>query len=412
MTDAEILLMAVTVAAVAVAAICAAGWAAARRAAPLAVSGAPPAPEEPPLDVAVPPEVQDRLRLGERAEEERDRLFNLSIDLLAVGGFDGFLQQCNPAWVRVLGWSRDDLMGRQVTEFVHAEDRQLVESAFGRLEQGEQVDGLECRFECRDGTYRWLSWNSFPYADRRRIFSVVRDITVQKRAESLLLENQARLRALSNQLSLVEDRARRQLAEAIHDGLAQQLFGLRAQVTLLKYPEKLDDPAAVVSGILAILDETMTQARSLMFELFPPVLYEVGLAAALEALGRQFGERTGLVVDTEVPEEEPELGEDLRLLVYQSVRELLANVHKHADAARVWLELVVRREQVIVTVRDDGVGYDPEVVESTLPTEATGGFGLFSIRERLRPLGGTLVTETDRGAGCTARITFPLPAGG
>ena len=82
-------------------------------------------------------EVQTRLLRGIEAEQERDRLFNLSLDLLAVGGFDGFLQQLNPAWVRVLGWSRDDLMGRPVLDFVHAEDRPAVEVAFRRLAEGE-----------------------------------------------------------------------------------------------------------------------------------------------------------------------------------------------------------------------------------------------------------------------------------
>ena len=353
--------------------------------------------------------VQDRLERGQEAEEERDRLFNLSIDMLAVGGFDGFLEQLNPAWVRVLGWSRDDLMSRPIQEFVHPGDRDAVGAAFRRLADGEPVDGLECRMECRDGSHRWLSWNSFPYADRQRIFSVVRDITANKRAERLLLENQERLRALSNQLSLVEDRERRHLAEAIHDGLAQQLFGLRAQVTLLKYPEKLDDPRAVVEQVLAILDETMTQARTLTFELFPPVLYEVGLAGALEWLGRQFEQRTGIVCEVEDEDGEPDLPEDLRMMAYQSVRELLNNVRKHAGATRAEIRLCTGDGQVRLTIVDDGEGFDPECAEATVPSASAGGFGLFSMRERLRSVGGALRVDSRPGQGCRIDLTFPAP---
>lgn len=353
--------------------------------------------------------VEARLAQGIEAEEERDRLFNLSIDMLAVGGFDGFLEQVNPAWVRVLGWSRDDLMGRPLLDFVHPEDRSAAAAVFRRLADGEPVDGLECRFGCRDGTHRWLSWNSFPYAGRQRIFSVVRDITASKRAEQLLLENQERLRALSNQLSLVEDRERRQLAEAIHDGLAQQLFGLRAQVTLLKYPDKLVDPRAVVEQVIAVLDETMTQAHSLTFELFPPVLYEVGLAGALEWLGRQFEQRTGIACEVDTEDTEPDLPEDLRMMAYQSARELLNNVRKHAGARSVAIRLRAEAGQVHLTVRDDGQGFDPEGTEAIVPHPATGGFGLFSLRERLRSVGGALTVSARPGQGCRVDLTFPAP---
>lgn len=352
-------------------------------------------------------DVRQRLVRGVEVEEERDRLFNLSVDMLSIGGYDGFLEQVNPAWVRVLGWSRDDLMGRPLLSFVHPADKRTVTAAIRELEAGERVDGIECRFECRDGRYRWLSWNSFPYADRRQIFSVVRDITDAKEAEQQLLGYQERLRALSNQLSLVEDRERRQLAEAIHDGLAQQLFGLRAQVTLLKYPEKLADPRALVDEIIGILDEALTQARSLTFELFPPVLYEVGLAAALEWLGRQFEHRTGIACEVDTDAGEPDLPEDLRMMAYQSVRELLVNAGKHAGAREVRIELELPAGHVRLTVRDDGRGFDPETVEGTVPSAAGGGFGLFSMRERLRSVGGRLRVVSAAGQGSTMELTFP-----
>jgi len=162
-----------------------------------------------------------------KAEEERDRLFNLSRDMLSVGGYDEFLQQLNPSWVRILGWSRDELMSHPLLYFIHEDDKAASEEAWELLKQGVPIEGLENRFRCRDGSYKWLSWGSFPYADRKLIFSDVRDITLQKDAERQLLDYQDRLRSLSNQLSLVEDRQRRELATAIHDGLAQQLFGIK-----------------------------------------------------------------------------------------------------------------------------------------------------------------------------------------
>lgn len=349
------------------------------------------------------------------AEEERDRLFNVSIDLLAVAGFDGFLQQVNPAWVRVLGWSRDELMSRRLAEFIHPEDQDLAIAALAALAEGHPVTDLATRFRCRDGSYRWLSWASFPYPDRRLVFSVVRDISGQKDAEQRLLDYQDRLRAMGSQLASAEERERRHLAVAIHDGLAQLLFAARAKVTLLRYPGKVGDPGVVVDEAIGILDDAMREARSLSFELYPPVLYEVGLEAALSWLARQWSERTGIrcTVDAAAETVDPlAISEDTRALVYQSVRELLANAFKHAAADEVRIELQHQPHELRVAVADNGGGFDSGL--RTMPAGAPGdglGFGLFSIRERLRSVGGRFHLETRPGAGSRIELKIPLDGG-
>ncbi len=343
------------------------------------------------------------------ADDERDRLFNLSVDMLAVVGYDQQLQQANPAWVRVLGWSRDDLMSAPLTSFIHPEDRAVATDAFASMRSGTDEEKFSCRMSCRDGSYRWLSFNAAPYADRQVIFTVARDITEQKEAERLRLETQERLRSLGNQLALVEDRHRRDLAVAIHDGLAQQLFGLRAQITLLKYPEKLDNYQEVVANTIDILDETMTQARTLSFELFPPVLYELGLEGALQWLTHTFGERVGITCIFETVGEVVELPEDVRAMAYQCVRELLANIRKHADATKALVTLESGGGEVRITVADDGRGFNPEGGDEAAGSHgAATGFGLFSIRERLRSVGGRMWFETSPGEGALVGLAFPL----
>lgn len=346
------------------------------------------------------------------AEEERDRLFNVSIDLLAVGGFDGFLQQVNPAWVRVLGWSRDDLMSRAILEFIHPDDHDLMAAASRALAEDRSVADLATRFRCRDGSYRWLSWSSFPLPDRRLVFSVVRDITEQKDAERRLIEYQDRLRALSAQLAVVEERERRQLAVAIHDSLAQQLFAARAKVTLLRYPEKVGNLSQIVDEAIGILDDSMREARSLSFELYPPILHEAGLEAALSWLARQWGERTGIACTVTADAESSEQldpGEDVRALAYQCARELLANVAKHAAATSVQITLVRKGERLVLSVVDNGRGVSPDTgAGQGGPGELPTGFGLFSIRERLRAVGGSFRLLSRPGAGCRVELAIPL----
>ncbi len=349
--------------------------------------------------------ITDRLE----AEDERDRLFNLSIDLMAVSGFDGFLQQVNPAWVRLLGWSRDELMSHPILFFVHPSDQSIAAEAMDHIASGSPVEDLEFRFRCRDGSYRWLSWSSFPYKDKQLIFSVVRDVTENKQSENQLLNYQTRLRNLSNQMSLIEDRQRRQLAEAIHDGLAQQLFAIRAQVVLLKYPDKVLDYAELVKGILEILDESMRDTRNLSFELFPPVLYEVGLDAALSWLSHNFSNRTkipcAITIDGEG--EGAEIPEDVRAMAYQSVRELLANVQKHSEAKQVNITINHVEDFLTLLVEDDGVGFSNIERDGDERFSGERGFGLFSIRERLRSVNGRMLVDSHPGKGCRIFLSFP-----
>jgi PAS domain S-box-containing protein len=349
-------------------------------------------------------DISDRIS----AEEERDRLFNLSIDMLAVWGFDGVMDQVNPAWVRLLGWSRDELMGQPLLFFVHPEDQEMTKGVFDTIFSGQPVEELDLRFRCRNGSYLWLSWSSFPYPDRQVVFSVVKDITHNKMAERKLLDYQERLRSLSSQLSLVEDRQRKELASAIHDGLAQQLFGIRAKVTLLKYPEKTPDIPALVQETLDIIDETMSQARNLSFELFPPVLHEVGLEAALGWLGHHFEERTGIACHLNVDGQGPELDEDIRTIAFQSVRELLANIHKHSGASDCHMTLNHVEGYITILVEDGGHGFDVSASrDRSEPNDPRGGFGLFSIRERMRSLDGRMLVDSRPGKGCRVFLTFP-----
>jgi PAS domain S-box-containing protein len=346
-------------------------------------------------------------------EEERDRLFNLSVDMLGISDFEGNFLQVNPAWVRILRWSRDDIMSRPLTDLIHPEDRAAFASYLQRLQAGEPVRDLEMRAECRDGSFRWISWSSFPLSDRRQIFTVAHDVTEKREADVRLEAYQTRLRDLASELATVEDRERRQLAETLHDSLAQDLFAARAKVALLKYPDRLADSARVVNEAISILDQSLNMTRNLTFELCPPALYEVGLEAGLEWLCRHFETTRGLRCTIETPGDNETLPQDLRALTYRIVRELLANIHKHAEARLARVTVAYAANHLVVTVDDDGKALaldgDDNSAMSAEGETARKGFGLFSIRERLRCLAGNLAIEPSPLGGWRVVMTLPLP---
>ncbi|HPR33430.1 MAG TPA: PAS domain S-box protein [Prolixibacteraceae bacterium] len=112
-----------------------------------------------------------------------DRFFSYSIDMLCIAGFDGYFKIINPAWEKTLGWTAQELLSRPWNDFVHPDDLEATNLVKSSIAEGQTVFQFENRYRCKDGSFKWLSWNSFPNMEEQRIYSVARDITLLKDAE-------------------------------------------------------------------------------------------------------------------------------------------------------------------------------------------------------------------------------------
>lgn len=121
-----------------------------------------------------------------QAQDDRQRVFEVSLDMFCVTGFDGCFKELNPAWTRTLGWSLEELKKSPWTKFVLEEDREPTLAAIKRLTNGEKLVGFENRYLCKNGSVKWLAWSAYPDMERQRIFSVIRDITTNKKMEEEL----------------------------------------------------------------------------------------------------------------------------------------------------------------------------------------------------------------------------------
>ncbi len=136
-----------------------------------------------------------------KVEEERDRFFNLSIDMKCICGFDGYFKQMNPAWEKTLGWTRQELMSRPYLSLVHPDDREATIKAVEGLSRGETVVGFDNRYLCKDGSYRWVSWNAFPFKKEQLIFAVARDITGRKQMDEQLRRHVEEIKMLNRSIT-------------------------------------------------------------------------------------------------------------------------------------------------------------------------------------------------------------------
>lgn len=252
-------------------------------------------------------------------------------------------------------------------------------------------------------------------AGRATIMRSLRYAVERKRAENQILrmneeleqrvsERTAQLRQLALKLTLAEEEERRKLAELLHDSLQQLLVYARLTVgeaRTLDQGERLRQSLERVEQSLA---EAIEVSRSLTSELSPPLLYERGLLAAVRWLAERLRERVGLVVELRAdPDAEPR-HELVRVLVFQSVRELLANIVKHAGVREAVIEFGRIDGLFRVAVIDRGRGFDPA---NQGGERSSGGFGLFSIRERLRQLGGRFDVVSAPGQGTCITLCVP-----
>ena len=221
-----------------------------------------------------------------------------------------------------------------------------------------------------------------------------------------LSDKEERLRLLLYELAATEERERRQLAAELHDYLAQLLTLARmklkqAQQNLYRSPEENN---RFIVQTDELLRRSIDYVRTLMAELYPAHLQELGLAAALRWLAEQMP-RHGLTVDVSIGTEAFSLSDETAKLLYQSVRELLMNVVKHAAAAQAQLILNVDADSVLISVQDKGRGFDPSKL---VPTSGGQHFGLQNVRDRIATFGGRLLINSAVGKGTSITIIVPL----
>ena len=219
------------------------------------------------------------------------------------------------------------------------------------------------------------------------------------------------LRLLAAELSAVEERERRELATFLHDKIGQSLAVLRMRFGDISKRLGSSELGDRVESMRDLLEEAIEETQSLTFQLSPPVLYELGLEPALEWVGEKICGEGSLGFAFVDDGRAKRLDNDLAALVFRAVRELLYNVVKHAQASKVDLRVERRDNRLRVTLTDDGVGFDPE--ESSVQGRGHH-FGLFSLRERLKAVGGKLSMESsaDRGTRATIEIDISDPDAG
>jgi signal transduction histidine kinase len=322
----------------------------------------------------------------------------------------GFVAECNPAFMVALGVkdAQSPVVGTRLGDHP-TWSKIYIERIREAIRNGYQVRNIEHVVHGPYGLDRVLLISMIGILENGyvlRFWGSGRDVTAMREAESALAQHDSQLRALATEITLAEERARRKLASELHDGPAQNLVGLSMHLAAIR--RGIDDREQLqrIDECEQVLADATLQTRTLMLELAPPGLHESGLLEALRWLADRVAKQQRLVVTVEDDGIQKPLEDQVTVLLFQTVRELLQNVVKHARSKRATVRCAVNDDMLSLDVVDPGVGFEVHSIDR-LPTRQ-GGFGLFNIRERLKLMGGSVDIHSIVGEGTTVRIRVPL----
>ncbi len=354
--------------------------------------------------------VQDYLEALREGEARFRTIFEGASVGIALVDQDGRVVESNPTLQKMLGYQQEELLYKVFTDFTRPEDAEQCKIFFKEMVEGKRKSyQVEKPFPRKTGDMAWgrLSVSPFQGSREKDQFAVcmVQDITEQKQAEKEIRAYQDKLRSIASELSLTEERERRRLATELHDHVGQILALAQIKLGALKELAPSPNLAGAMDEVRLLLEQTIQYTRSLTFELSPPILYDLGFEAAIEWLGELIQKQHGIGIEVRADRSMKPMDDELRILLFHGVRELLANVVKQAKAKRVGVFIERRGPNMRIRVEGEGVGLE---ISGETPLESVNGLGLFSIRERLRCLGGDLEIDGETGSATGVTLVVPL----
>jgi PAS domain S-box-containing protein len=291
---------------------------------------------------------------------------------------------------------------------LHPEDKdKVVQKIHDVIEQKEHYWSDEYRFLKADGSVMYIMDRGYMQYDKNgepeRMIGAMVNLTEYKHAEELVIKSRQELRELTMHLQTIREDERTNIAREIHDELGQQLTGLKMDTSwvLKKLPAGNDELQRKLSGMLALIDDTVKTIRRISSDLRPGILDDLGLVAALEWQSAEFEKRTGLQCNMDSNISEIELDKKTATGIFRIYQESLTNVARHANATKVYTSLRYRNNKLVLSIADNGVGFDNDAQDKN-------SLGLIGMKERALMFNGDLTIDSGKEKGTTIILGIPL----
>lgn len=356
-------------------------------------------------------------RKAESALQESEYRYGRLLEALPAGVYmeqEGRLIVANQRFADIFGYSGTaSLIGRAIVDLIYPPDVKAFRAATAKaLREGMAPVQYQVRGVKQDGSIAWIKGTgaSLTTAGRPSIIGSILDVTEETAMAESLLRSERELHVLSEELFAAQEKERKRISAELHDGIGQYLSAVKYSLEEYVYspdPRKREDPKESLKGTLGLLQDAIEEVRALAVDLRPAILDDLGLVAAMSWYCRRFQKiYAPLLVNTRIEAVEAEIPDALRIVIYRVLQEALSNVVKHAHAEQVCIHLGSSGQELLLSVEDDGCGFDVDGVVSRDGTPR--GIGLLSMRERTELGGGAFLVQAQRGAGTRIHARWPL----
>lgn len=351
-------------------------------------------------------------RLRQESEERYRTLYEHIPLMYFTVSREGLVLRVNTTGARELGYQAHELIGEPVTSVFHPDDQDTARAQFSAcIANTGKVTKWDLRKLRKDGSVMWVRETAVAVndGDELVVLVVCEDYTERKLVEEHLIDSQQKIQALALNASMAEERERKRIAAGIHDDVGQYLALAKRRLDSLQQLDPIADADVYATEFRGVKDQigmAIDSIRSLTFELSSPVLYVLGLEAAIKDQGERLVVRNGGEFVFRTDGQPKLLSEVATLVIFRATRELLLNCVKHAAAGKVEAEVVRVDGKIQVSVTDNGVGMTPELLDDD--QESPVGFGLHNARQQLADVGGELRTEAVVPSGLRVVLTAPL----
>jgi two-component system sensor histidine kinase NreB len=323
-------------------------------------------------------------------------------DAILVVDKEGVIVTANPALEKMSGWATEELIGkRHICELClgMATCREEATCADCFFKQ-EQMPSFEMRLKTKDGRDYPVAASSarLPERDGGKLVLILRDMSDQQRAEKERYQHK-----LTNYVIQAQEEERKRISRELHDGVGQALYSILVGLNVVGQSTLSEPLRQHVTDIQQMTAKAMEEVKRMALELRPSALDDLGLLPALRSLIKRFEKSFGLLIDLHVQGERRRYPAAVETALYRIVQEAMTNAAKYAQAAKLGIVFEDRDKELVVTVVDDGIGFDVERAQ----TKGTG-LGLFGMKERAQLLGGTVDIRSAPGEGTTVIVRIPL----
>jgi PAS domain S-box-containing protein len=348
-----------------------------------------------------------------RESEERYRdFYENAPDMFHSLNKDGIVIDCNETGARMLGYRKEEIIGRPISDFFTAQTKKIDDEEFPKLKHRRVHLDREREFVRKDGSTFTASLNIYTEVDDNgelvKTKAIARDLTERRRVEELK-KSREQLRSLSAYLERAREEEKKRIARQIHDELGHALTTLGLDLSWLSSRLSRDRDGLDIDtlrlrtqAMSELIDATVQTVQRISSELIPGVLDHLGLSEAIKWQVDKFRERTGIKYSMSIDPENIMLDQSSSLTVFRIFQETLTNIIRHADAEEVHVGLKESDSTLELEIKDNGKGIEMSQISSP------ESIGLIGMRERARILGGRVMISGSPGEGTTVKVFIPL----